>query len=112
MGWGATFHGRAALLRSRVSGAAPAPPHRVVREVRRQRNQIENREWKDGIFATRTNTFKSPSNWWTLLFSSQQRLPLARFEHFCGKSTQLPFHEYVTHNNDFFRSSPVKANQA
>ena len=30
---------------------------------------------------------------------------------FCGKSTQVPFHEYFTRKTGFFRSSPVKAGQ-
>jgi hypothetical protein len=111
MGWQETSYGRAALLRSRVSGGAAAQPHRVIGKAWRQRKQIENREWKDGIFATRTNTIKSLSNWWTLSFCIATKASFWPFEPFRGNYTQLPFHEQVTHNNDFFRSSPVKANQ-
>jgi len=66
LGWGETLYGRAALLRSRASGGAAAPPRHIIKKARWHRRQLENKEWKSGIFAIRTNTFETLSNWWTL----------------------------------------------
>jgi len=108
--WGTSF-GRAALLRSRVISVAASPPHHIIGEAPRRRQQIDNRLWKGVILAMQTNTFKSLSNWWTLPFRIASKAFSARLVHLCGKSTQLPCHEQVTHHNGLFRSSPVKPSQ-
>jgi hypothetical protein len=41
------------------------------------------------------------------------RMPFsASFGHFCGESSQMPFHEQFTRKTGLFQSSPVVSNQA
>jgi hypothetical protein len=35
----------------------------------------------------------------------------ARFEHLCGKSAQMACHEPLAHQNDFFKSGPIRPDQ-